>query len=260
MISVQRLPQPNKSLRTVSVLFCLIYWVKTMKESFQNIGDLIAEPSAAFSRLKSQPRSGIAFIVFYLLSVLISWAVLPYTEALTAIQLVEGGLQPEQLEAAGNIAQIMKNIGIFIGPIFAILVFIVSSGLLRLAARFLVENDTLKFRYIYAAVVHISLIGCIMQLVNAALLLVFRDIEGVKSAVDLKMIPGLHLLFAPILEGNANPKLMMFLSHINPLSLWIIAVMAIAITVLADMEKSKARVAAVILWALSILPEVVFAT
>ena len=104
--------------------------------------------------------------------------------------------------------------------------------------------------------VHISLIGCVIQLVNAALLLVFRDIEGIKSAVDLKMIPGLHLL----LGGGANPKLAMLLSHINPLSLWLIAVMAIAITVVANMEKSEARAAAVVLWVLSILPEVVFAT
>ncbi len=84
--------------------------------------------------------------------------------------------------------------------------------------------------------------------------------EGVKSAADLKMIPGLHLLFAAILEGQVNPKLMMFLSHINPLSLWLIAVMAIAIAVLTDIEKNKARVAAVVLWVISILPEVVFAT
>ena len=231
-----------------------------MKESLQNIGDLIAEPSAAFSRLKSQPRSGIAFIVFYLFSVLIGWAVLPYTKVLSAAQLVKQGLQPEQLESAGNIGQIFESIGIFIGPIFAIVMFVIISAVLKLAARFLVEGDTLEFRHIYAAVVHISLIGCIIQLANAALLLVFKDIEGVKSAADLKMIPGLHLLFAAILEGQVNPKLMMFLSHINPLSLWLIAVMAIAIAVLADMEKNKARVAAVILWVISILPEVVFAT
>ena len=227
-----------------------------MKESLQNIGDLIAEPSAAFSRLKLQPRSGIAFIVFYLFTVLIGWAVLPYSEVLMTAQLVEGGLQPEQIEATGNIGQIFKSIGIFIGPIFAILAFIIISALLRLAARFFVEDDTLRFRHIYAAVVHISLIGCVIQLVNAALLLVFRDIEGIKSAVDLKMIPGLHLL----LGDGANPKLAMLFSHINPLSLWLIAVMAIAIAVVANMEKSKARAAAVVLWILSILPEVVFAT
>ena len=91
------------------------------------------------------------------------------------------GLQPEQLESAGNIGQIFESIGIFIGPIFAIVVFVIISAVFKLAARFLVEGDTLKFRHIYAAVVHISLIGCIIQLVNAALLLVFKDVEGVKK-------------------------------------------------------------------------------
>ena len=104
--------------------------------------------------------------------------------------------------------------------------------------------------------VHIALIGCVIQLVNTALLLVFKDVEGIKNTVDLKMIPGLHLL----LGGVANPKLTMLLSHINPLSLWLIAVITIAITVLADIERNKARAAAVVLWVLSILPEVVFAT
>ena len=228
----------------------------SINESFQNIGDLIAEPSATFSRLKSQPRFGIALIVFYLFSVLIGWALLPYTEVLTAAQLTKRGLQPEQLDAANNIGQIFKGIGIFIGPVFALLVFVIISAFLKLATRFLVKNSPLEFKHIYAAVVHVSLIGCLMQLVNAALLLVFKDIEGVKSAVDLKMIPGLHLL----LGGGANPKLAMLLSHINPLNLWLIAVIAIAIAALAGIEKNKARVAAVVLWGIGILPEVVFAT
>ena len=97
---------------------------------------------------------------------------------------------------------------------------------------------------------------CVIQLVIYCAILVFKDVEGIKSVVDLKMIPGLHLL----LGGVANPKLTMLLSHINPLSLWLIAVIAIAITVLADIERNKARAAAVVLWVLSILPEVVFAT
>ena len=227
-----------------------------MKESLQNIGDLIAEPSSAFLRLKSQPRWGIAFIVFYLFSVLMGWAVMPYTGAIIDASFSSNDLQAEELQAAENIAQIFKNIGIFIFPLFAILGFLIGSALLRLAARFLVKNDTLGFRHIYAAVIHVSLIDCLIQLVNTALLLVFRDIEGVKSAADLKMIPGLHLL----LESGASPKLAMLLSHINPLSLWIIAVIAIAISVLADMGKTRARIAAVVVWVLSILLGVIFAS
>ena len=227
-----------------------------MKESLQLIGNIIAEPSAAFLKLKSEPRSGIAFVVFYLFSVLITWAVFPYTAVLTAAKLEEGGLQPEQIEAAENMSQIFQSIGIFIGPIFAILGFIIISALLRLAARFLAKSDALKFRHIYAAVIHISLIGCLIQLVNTALLLVFRNLGDVNSAADLKVIPGLHLL----LGGGANPKLAILFSHINPLSLWLIAVMAIAIAILADVEKTRARIAAGVLWIIGILPEVMLAS
>ena len=70
------------------------------------------------------------------------------------------------------------------------------------------------------------------------------------------MIPGLHMLF----DSGANAKLLVFLSHINPLSLWLIAVIAIAIAVLADLEKNRARIAAVILWGIGVLYEVMFAT
>ncbi len=224
-----------------------------MKQSVENIGNIIAEPSTAFSALKSQPRWGIAFVVFYVVSILIGWAMMPYSETLIDIELAKNDLQSEQLEAAKNVAQIMKNVGVFIFPLVALLGFIIGSALLKLAARVLVKNEALEFRSIYAAIVHISLIGCLIQLVNAALLLVFRNPESVKSAIDLKMIPGLHLLFS----SSGNIKLLTFLSYINPLNLWVIAVVAIAVAEFTGIEKSRARIAAVILWGLSILPEVI---
>ena len=221
-----------------------------MKESLQNIGDLIAQPSQTFSRLKSQPRSGIAFIIFYLLSVFLLWVMAPYTQQVMSQQMEQSDAPSGQLQ---TVAQVMGVLIIFLGPLFAVLWFIISSALLKLGARFLLQNETLRFRHIYAAVIHISLIGCIIQLVNTALLLVFRDIGDVKNGADFKMIPGLHMLF----DSTTNVKLLTFLSYINPLSLWLIAVMAIAVSVLADMEKTKARVTAVILWVLSILPDVI---
>ena len=224
-----------------------------MKESLQNVGNLIAEPSAAFSRLKSQPRSGIAFIIFYLFSVLLLWAVAPYTQQVMSGQMEQSDAPSGQLQ---TMAQVMGVLIIFLGPVFAILWFVVSSALLKLGARFLLKNETLRFRHIYAAVLHISLISCLIQLLNTALLLIFRDVGDVESQADFKMIPGLHMLF----DSETNVKLLVFLSHINPLSLWLIAVMAIAIAVLADMKKNRARVAAVTLWVISILSEVIFAS
>ena len=227
-----------------------------MKESLQNIGNLIAEPSAAFSQLKSQPRWGIAFVIFYLIAVLIAWAILPYSDTLLAEQLAKQEMPADASETAENVARIFKNVFLFLGPVFALLFFVIQAALLNLANRFLVKNDTLKFKHIYVALVHLSLIPALIQLVNTALLLIFRNPESVQSAADLKMIPGLHLL----LESGASPKLAVLFGHINPLSLWVIAVMAIAIAVLADMEKNRARVVAIVLWIISILPEVVSAT
>ncbi len=227
-----------------------------MNESLQNIGNLIAEPSAAFSQLKSQPRWGIAFVIFYLIAGLIAWAILPYSDTLLTEQLAKQEMPADASETAENVARIFKNVFLFLGPLFALLFFMIQSALLNLVNRFLLKNDTLKFKHIYVALVHLSLIPALIQLVNAALLLIFRDPESVRSAADLKMIPGLHLL----LESGASPKLAVLFSHINPLSLWVIAVMAVAIAVLADMEKNRARVVAIVLWIISILPEVVSAT
>ena len=151
-----------------------------MKESLRNIGNIIAEPGAAFSQLKSQPRWGIAFVVFYLFSILIGWAVMPYTATLIDVGLAKNDLQGDAVEAARNVTQVMKSIGVFIYPLFAVLGFIIGSTLLRLAARFLVKDETLKFGHIYAAVVHLSLINCIIQLVNAALLLVLAILKALK--------------------------------------------------------------------------------
>ena len=222
-----------------------------MKESLQNIGNIFTEPSAAFSELKSEPRWGIAFVVFYLLAVLTGWAIMPYTEALIDAGLAENNLQGDQLEAAQRVTQVIKSLGVFFFPLFAVIGFIIYSAILRLAARFFVKNETLTFRHIYAAVIHISLINCIIQIVNALLLLIFRTPESVSSAIDLKMIPGLHLFFSSI----ENVKLLTFLSHINPLSLWVIAVLAIAVAEFTGAEKSRSRIIAVILWGLGILFE-----
>ena len=80
-----------------------------MKESLQNIADLIAEPSAAFSRLKSQPRSGIAFIIFYLFSVLLLWAMAPYTQQLMSGQMEQSNAPSEQIQ---TMAQVIKFFGV----------------------------------------------------------------------------------------------------------------------------------------------------
>ncbi len=222
-----------------------------MKGSWQNIADIFAEPGAAFTHLKSEPKWVLAIVIFCLFSIGIAWAMFPFIEQIMYQQLTEEGVPSDQIEIAKKITQISTFIA---PPVGSILWFLILSAILTLSTRFLAINEAIKFKHIYAAVVHTSLIGILIALVNTALLVVFGDVEGIKNITDMQMIPGLHLL----LGSSENVKLLMFLSHFNPLSLWYIAVIAIAIRVFTDTDRTKACFGAIIIWLLSIAPEVAF--
>ena len=222
-----------------------------MKDSLQNITDILAEPSTAFARLKSEPKWGLALVIFCLFSAGIAWVMFPFTEQIIHQQMVEEGVPSEQMEISMTVARIATPIGALVAPIIWLLAI---SAVLTLVARLLSINDAIKFKHIFAAVVHTSLISILIALVNTALLAVFRDVETIKSAADMKMIPGLHLL----LGASENVKLLTFLSYFNPLSLWYLAVLAIGIRIFAETDKTKAYVGAIIIWLLGIAPEVIF--
>ena len=222
-----------------------------MKDSLQNIVDILAEPSAAFTRLKSEPKWLLAMVIFCLFSVGIAWAMFPFTAQIMVQHMMEAEVPAEQIEISTKIGQIFGLIGALVAPIIWLLAV---SAILTLAGRLFAIDDAIKFKHIFAAVVHTSLISFLIALVNTALLVVFRDVEAIKSAADMKMIPGLHLLFGSI----ENVKLLTFLSYFNPLSLWYLAVLAIGVRIFADTDKTKAWIGAIIIWLLGIVPEAIF--
>ena len=222
-----------------------------MKNSLQNIVDILAEPSAAFTRLKSEPKWLLAIVIFCLFSVGIAWAMFPFTAQMMDQKLMEEGVPSEQIEIAKKFAQIFTPIASLIAPIIW---FLVISAILTLVTRLLAINDAIKFKHIYAAIVHASLISILIVLVNTALLVVFRDVETIKNTADMKIIPGLHLL----LGSSENVKLLTFLSEFNPLNLWYLAVLAIGLRVFADTDKTKAYLGAIVIWLLGVAVEVIF--
>ena len=222
-----------------------------MKNSLQNIADILAEPSAAFARLKSEPKWLLAMVIFCLFSIGIAWAMFSFTEQIMHQKMTETEMSSDQIEIAIKIGRIFALIGSLVAPIIWLLAI---SAILTLAARLLAINDAIKFKHIFAAVVHTSLISILIVLVNTALVVVFKDVEDIKSATDMKMIPGLHLL----LGSSENVKLLTFLSYFNRLSLWYLAVLTIGIRFFAGTDKTKACFGAIIIWLLGIVPEVIF--
>ena len=222
-----------------------------MKDSLQNIVDILAEPSATFARLKSEPKWGLAIVIVCLFAVGIAWAMFPFTAQIMAQTMMETGVPAEQIEISTKIGQIFGLIGSLVAPIIW---FLAISAILTLVTRLFAINDAIRFKHIFAAVVHTSLISFLIALANTALLAVFRDVEDIKTAADMKMIPGLHLL----LGASENVKLLTFLSYFNPLSLWYLAVLAIGVRIFAETDRTKAYVGAIIIWLLGIVPEAIF--
>ncbi|MCE2403454.1 YIP1 family protein [Candidatus Poribacteria bacterium] len=222
-----------------------------MKASLQNIVDILAEPSAAFARLKSEPKWGLAIVIICLFAVGIAWAMFPFTAQMMAQTMMEAGVPAEQIEISTKIGQISGLIGSLVAPIIWLLAI---SAILTLAGRLLAIDDAIRFKHIFAAVVHTSLISFLIALANTALLAVFRDVEAIKNVADMKMIPGLHLL----LGASENVKLLTFLSYFNPLSLWYLAVLAIGVRIFADTDKTKACIGAIVIWLLGVAVEAIF--
>ena len=79
----------------------------------------------------------------------------PFTEQIIHQQMVEEGVPSEQMEISTKIGQIFGLIGSLVAPIIWLLAI---SAILPLAGRLLAIDDAIKFKHIFAAVVHTSLI------------------------------------------------------------------------------------------------------
>ncbi len=222
-----------------------------MKESWQNLIDLIVNPKATFTRLKSKPKWGVAFLVFCFLVVVLAWIVFPFTQKF---------LNPQY-------ASSLTDIGLFGSTKAASMVFVAVSGItlgilcavvfsigLIVVSRVFKVNEVLKFRHIFAAWWHTILINPLVFFINVAFLPVFRHLKDIETVVDMRVIPGIHMLVTSV----ENPYLLLFLSYVDLLGIWNIFVLTVAVATLAEINKIKACLAAVIIWVLRVGIDVIF--
>ena len=213
-----------------------------MKESWQNLIDLVVKPSATFERLKSNPKWVVAFVLFFLLSIGLTWANSPFIERLMSL------LQPDVAATISFKSYVVK------GSIVVVFWCIILSSVFTFAARVFKINPALKFKHIFAAIVHTSLIGTLIYLVNTGLFPLFRQLEDINRPIDMKLIPGLHMLAGSM----ENAHILTFLSHINPLSVWYIAILTIAVAILAEVSRVKACFTALTIFLIRIGTEILF--
>ena len=135
-----------------------------MKQSLQNIVDIIINPKAAFTRLKSEPKWVAVFTMYCLLSVLLAWTLRPYTQKLLAAHAVD---TPSYVKTLSFISITV------ISMTYSIAMATLLSIILTLTTRIAKIESAIKFKHIYAAFFHIMLIRLMTFLVNAGLLPVF---------------------------------------------------------------------------------------
>ena len=216
-----------------------------MKQSLQNVVDLIVNPKVVFTRLKYEPKWVTVFTLYCLFSLILAWALLPYTQRLLAIRTVD----------TLSYSKILSFLSITATSIlYTILMAILLSVILTLITQIVKVKSDIKFKHICAAFFHIMLIRIMTFLVNAALLPVFREIEDIHTAIDVRVIPGVHLLVGSL----ENPHLLMFLAYINPVAVWYVFVLTIGVHIFAEVSKVKALFVALIIWLFRISLDTIF--
>ncbi len=216
-----------------------------MKESLQNLTDIIMNPKAAFTRLKSEPKWVVVFILYCLISVILAWALVPYTQQLLAAR-------------SANTLPLKKPPSVVSTTVFSMsysfLMTILLSIVLTVLVRLCKIASAVKFKHIYAAFVHIMLLRTMTFFVNVGLLPIFRDIEDIQSGIDTRVIPGLHILGGFL----QNQHVLVFLSYINLVAVWYVFVLTIGIHIFAEVSKGKAFCVALIIWLFRVSLDVTF--
>ena len=90
---------------------------------------------------------------------------------------------------------------------------------------------------------------CTSYLINAVLLLGFKDISDIQTPIDLQMIPGLHLLFGDHPLGALKLTL---LSQMTPFALWYLIVLSVGVAIVADLKRKRVEWLIVLVWLVDI--------
>ena len=222
-----------------------------MKESWQNLIDLIANPRATFTRLKSKPKWGVAFLVFCFLIVLLAWMVFPFTRRFINPRYASSLASLELFGSTRAASMVLVAVS---GIVLGVLCAVGFSAIFTVVSRVFKVNGALRFEHFYAAWWHTILINPLVFFINIAFLPVFRRVEDIESLIDLRVIPGVHMLVTSV----GNPYLLMFLSYVDLLGIWNIFVLTVAVATLAEVGKTKACLTAVIIWLLRVGIDVIF--
>ena len=212
--------------------------------------DIFYHPSAVFER-RRDGQFGLAMLILVVL-----WAVLyfalqnglgPITDAEVAKQIAamsakNPSMTAEQLSGARGM---MEKFAMF-GAIIFIPVGLLLTGLILWLAGKIVDA---KVMFAGAMVIAVySMVPRLVELVLNALQGLFLAPESITSRFSVSFGP------ARFLPADTNPAVMTLLGGFDLFTIWTVVLMAIGVSVIARVPRSRGAIAAILVWVVGLLP------
>lgn len=194
-------------------------------------------PSGVFEEQKEKPTWFLPWLVIAIVCVAIGFWQLPYTQRVLelAIQSIPNApqLSAEQLHTRATI-------GLFVAPIFFLIIALISAGILHLAIS--LGGSSARYRGLLSVSVFAQVLLPI-TLVLQAIILRMRGAPGeaITTIGDAQPALGLNVL----LSADTGRFMQTLLGGIGPLPLWALFITAVGVMRLEGVKKSKAWTAAI---------------
>jgi hypothetical protein len=221
---------------------------------WEDLLEIFYAPTAVFQRRRETPAFGFALIIFVILLVGLSFAFKGMMEPVFDVEFRRGMTQamkqnpkltPEMMEQGKEMAKKFMFVGV---AIFALLAPIILGLLLWLVGK-LFESKAEVGQTIM--VTTYAMFPRILEtILNAVQMLVLPE-DGITSRFSITLGVGRFLD-----ADAAGPLVMAIVGRLDLFTLWITVLIAIGLSVMGQIPKSKAAVAGVIMWIIGAIPAV----
>ncbi len=218
-----------------------------MALKLSNLVNVFATPTDVFENLKEQPRWVLAFATISMISIVVAWFTLPFSNEIAG-QMLLSKLSAQEAGRALALSERFEYVGLLLVPIVVLIKWGFLAALLYFTCILLDAPPKLNYRTVFSIVAYSEMILLLMSLVNL-LVLYIKGTGSIHRATDLQAIIGLDFLMK---NKMSNLPLFIFLNSINVFTIWYVTTLAIGISVVTGFRKIKSTLIVTGAWLLGV--------
>jgi hypothetical protein len=221
---------------------------------FEDLLEIFISPTAVFERRRETPAFGLALVILIVLLVGLTFAFKDLMSPLLDAEFDRGmqqamkqnpNLTPEMMQQGRAIGEKFMVVGV---GLYALVAPIATGIVLWFAAKLLESSAQIGQAVMVA--VYAMFPRVVESIVNAIQLLVLPE-GGINGRYSLSLGPARFLD-----PDTANPLLLAILGRVDLITIWVVVLLAIGISVMGKIPRSRAAIAAVVAWIIGTLPGV----